>query len=102
MRRKEINKKFDEWWKAQSELPARDRPKARLVFAAACPLVAKPRVYRFQSGRWIVTVQARTEDDAKIMATAKLNERARKFMSKPPIGGWGIRSIDGDEIARPV
>lgn len=102
MLRREINKKFDEWWGTQSELPARDRQKALLVFAAACSLVVKPTSYRFQAGRWIVTVQARTEDDAKVMALAKLNERARKFMTKTPPGGWGLRRIEGDEVAPTV
>ncbi|POO54418.1 hypothetical protein CPJ18_02680 [Agrobacterium rosae] len=102
MQRREINKKFDEWWETQNEFTARDRHKARRMFAVACTHVVKPQSYRFQSGRWIVTVQARTEDDAKVMALAKLNERARKFMTKTPPGGWGIRRIDGDEIAPTV
>lgn len=99
MLRREINIKFDEWWETQSQFTARDRHKARRMFGDVYSHVVKPQLYRFQSGRWIVTVHARTEDDAKVMAIAKLDQRARKFMAKAPPGGWGLRRLNGDDIA---
>ncbi|WP_312405193.1 hypothetical protein [Rhizobium sp.] len=51
------------------------------------------RSYRFQSGRWVVTVSATTFAEAQRLALEKLDERAAKFMAPRPPQGWQIRQL---------
>ncbi len=71
----------------------------RLAFVAGCKFVesAKPKTYRFQSGRWIVSVQATSKREAKVIAYAKLTQRATKLKSSPPPGGWRLRKLAADQ-----
>ncbi len=71
----------------------------RLAFVAGCKFVdsAKPKPYRFQSGRWFVSVQATSKREAKVIAAAKLTQRATKLKSSPPPGGWRLRELEADQ-----
>ncbi|NTE89526.1 hypothetical protein [Agrobacterium rubi] len=91
----ELDPVFEKWWKSQGVINDRDKSKARVAFVAAYKLALKQKAktYNFQAGRWTVTVLATSMKDAKILATAKLNERAEKLLAKPPAGGWGLRLV---------
>jgi hypothetical protein len=53
----------------------------------------KLKPFRFQDGRWVVTVRARTIADARVKASEKLDQRSAKFMAKPPECGWTLRLL---------
>jgi len=86
---------FDDWWEANPEkIPTkRARDNARLAFLAGCKAATVRKSYRFQSGRWIVSVSATTFAEAQRLAIYKLDERAAKFMTTRPPQGWQIRQI---------
>lgn len=88
-------KAFDDWWEANPEkIPTkRARDTARLAFLAGCKAATTTKRYRFQSGRWVVTVSATTFAEAQRQAIHKLDERAARFMSRRPPQGWQIRQI---------
>ncbi|MBO0142236.1 hypothetical protein JZX87_13800 [Agrobacterium sp. Ap1] len=86
---------FDDWWEAQPEkIPTkRARENARLAFLAGCKAATTKNSYRFQSGRWVVTVSASTFAEAQRLALQRLDQRAEKFMASRPPQGWQIRQI---------
>lgn len=86
---------FDDWWEASPDKIStkRARDNARLAFLAGCKAATARKSYRFQSGRWIVTVSATTFAEAQRLAIHKLDERAAKFMATRPPQGWQIRQI---------
>ncbi len=86
---------FDDWWEANPErIPTKQaRDKARLAFLAGCKAASVSKRYRFQSGRWIVSVSATTFAEAQRLAIQKLDQRAEKFMASRPPQGWQIRQI---------
>lgn len=86
---------FDEWWDANPErIPTKKaRAHARLAFLAGCQAATVTKSYRFQSGRWVVTVSATTVAEAQRLALQKLDERAEKFMATRPPQGWQIRQV---------
>lgn len=96
MLKSEIDHNFENWWKTVRGATDQDKARMRLAFVAGCQFVdsAKPKTYRFQSGRWVVSVQATSKREAKIIAAAKLTQRAAKLHTSPPQGGWKLRELD--------
>lgn len=92
---KNLIQAFDDWWETNpGRIPTkRARDNARLAFLAGCKAATTTKSYRFQSGRWVVTVSATTYAEAQRLAIQKLDERAAKFMSRRPTQGWQIRQI---------
>jgi len=88
-------KAFDDWWEANTDrVPTkRARENARLAFLAGCKAATVMKSYRFQSGRWIVSVSATTFAEAQRLAIQKLDQRAAKFMATRPPQGWQIRQV---------
>lgn len=99
MLKSEIDKNFENWWKTVRGATEQDKARMRLAFVAGCQFVdsAKPKTYRFQSGRWVVSVQATSKREARILASAKLTQRAAKLISSPPPGGWRLRQLEVDQ-----
>jgi hypothetical protein len=87
---------FDQWWEAAPDrLPTkRARDNARAAFMAGCRAATVEKDYRFQAGRWIVTVRAPTLAIAKQEAVKILNRRARKIGAIPPALGWKLTQIE--------
>jgi hypothetical protein len=88
---------FDEWW---AKLSPKTRATtsietARMAFVAGCRVGARPtnQTYRYQAGRWKVTVEAVSVGDAKLAAVRKLNERAAKLGATPPEKGWRLTPL---------
>lgn len=98
MLKSEIDKNFEQWWKSVIGAADHEKHRMRLAFLAGCKLAesAKPKSYRFQSGRWVVSVRAGSVREAKIIAAAKLTQRATKLMSSAPPGGWRLRQLESD------
>jgi hypothetical protein len=96
MLKSEIDQNFENWWKTVRGATEQDKSKMRFAFVAGCAFVdsAKPKTYRFQSGRWVVSVQATSKREAKIIASAKLTQRATKLQASPPPGGWKLRELE--------
>jgi len=96
MLKSEIDQNFENWWKTARGVTDQDKARMRLAFVAGCQFVdsAKPKIYRFQSGRWVINVQATSKREAKIIASAKLTQRAAKLQASPPPGGWKLRKLD--------
>jgi len=86
---------FDEWWETNPDrTPTKHaRDSARLAFLAGCKAATVKKRYRFQSGRWVVTVSATTFAEAQRLALQKLDQRAEKFMAARPPQGWQIRQM---------
>jgi hypothetical protein len=99
MLKSEIDQNFENWWKTVRGATEQDKSKMRFAFLAGCKFVdsAKTKTYRFQSGRWVVSVQATSKREAKIIASAKLTQRAAKLLSSPPAGGWRLRQLETDQ-----
>ncbi|OOO15671.1 hypothetical protein BTE56_24320 [Agrobacterium pusense] len=99
MLKSEIDQSFENWWKTVRGATEQDKARMRLAFVAGCKFVdsAKPKPYRFQSGRWVVSVQATSKREAKVIAAAKLTLRATKLKSSPPPGGWRLRELVTDQ-----
>lgn len=99
MLKSEIDENFENWWKTVRGATDQDKARMRLAFVAGCQFVdnAKPKAYRFQSGRWVVNVQARSKREAKIIAAAKLTQRAAELESSPPPRGWRLRELEADQ-----
>ncbi len=91
---------FDEWWASASvkSRSAAAKEDARRAFIAGSRFGNTRKNYRFQAGRWIVTVSATSEREAMTAATEKLNQRAAKLGATPPARGWQLRQIDGRGI----
>lgn len=102
--------KFEEWWGhlGEQSRAALDERTARMSFVAGCRVTTKAapkqavpkqtldrrgKQYRFQCGRWKVTVIAKTPPEAKEKAIEVLNRRAEKFMTSAPVGGWYLSPI---------
>ena len=98
--------RFDKFWRSLD--PEHQRKTnlyvARQAFIAgskAARPVAKPaakpanklNVYRFQSGRWRVTVKAKSITEAKAEARKTLDQRAQKLGGTPPAGGWQLTQV---------
>ncbi|OCJ68585.1 hypothetical protein A6U97_07990 [Agrobacterium tumefaciens] len=98
MLKSEMDQNFENWWKTVRGATEHDKARMRLAFVAGCQFVdsAKPKTYRFQSGRWVVSVQATSKREAKIIATAKLAQRAAKLECSPPPRGWRLRELEAD------
>lgn len=91
--------RFDEWWSSIGERSrvGLDGQTARIAFVAGCRAMAKAvpkqvpdrlgKQYRFQCGRWKVTVIAKTAPVAKEKAIEVLDRRAEKFTTSAPVGG---------------
>jgi hypothetical protein len=96
MLKSEIDQSFENWWKTARGATEQDKARMRLAFVAGCRFVdsVKPKTYRFQSGRWVVSVQATSKREAKIIAAAKLTQRATKLQASPPPGGWKLRELE--------
>lgn len=99
MLKSEIDQSFENWWKTVRGATEQDKARMRLAFVAGCKFVdsAKPKPYRFQSGRWVVSVQATSKREAKVIAAATLTQRATKLKSSPPPGGWRLRELEADQ-----
>ncbi|MGV1943526.1 hypothetical protein ACQZ5D_23865 [Agrobacterium sp. 22-211-1] len=99
MRKENIDRNFERWWKSRSETIGGDKEMCREAFAAGCDFVEqkKFRPYRFQAGRWRVTVEATSFRDAKTIAIAiaiaKLNQRAERLSTSVPAGGWRLERL---------
>lgn len=95
MKDRKLIQAFDDWWETNpGRIPTkRARDNARLAFLAGCKAATVPKLYRFQSGRWVVTVSATNFAEAQRQAIQKLDERAAKFMSRRPPQGWQIRQV---------
>ncbi|MDP9758334.1 MULTISPECIES: hypothetical protein [Agrobacterium] len=99
MLKSEIDQNFENWWKTLRGATDQDKARMRLAFVAGCQFVdsAKPKTYRFQSGRWVVSVQATSKREAKLIAATKLTQRAAKLESSPPPRGWRLRELEADQ-----
>ncbi|PZU72538.1 MAG: hypothetical protein DI546_13775 [Rhizobium sp.] len=99
MLKSEIDQNFENWWKTVRGATEQDKARMRLAFVAGCRFVdsAEPKTYRFQSGRWVVSVQATSKREAKIIAEAKLTNRAAKLEASPPPKGWRLRELRSDQ-----
>lgn len=95
MLKADIDRNFERWWKSRSETISGDKESYREAFAAGCDFVEqkKFRPYRFQAGRWRVTVEATSFRDAKTIAIAKLNQRAERLSASMPAGGWKLERL---------
>jgi len=98
MLKSEIDQSFENWWKTVRGATDQDKARMRLAFVAGCQFVdsSKPKTYRFQSGRWVVSVQATSKREAKIIAAAKLTQRAAKLETSAPPRGWRLRELEAD------
>ncbi|RSC38573.1 hypothetical protein EGT36_16330 [Agrobacterium sp. FDAARGOS_525] len=98
MLKSEIDQSFENWWKTVRGATEQDKARMRLAFVAGCKFVdsAKPKLYRFQSGRWVVSVQATSKREAKVIAAAKLTQRATRKSSAPG-RGWRLRELEADQ-----
>lgn len=96
MLKSEIDKNFEKWWITVRGAADQEKHRMRLAFLAGCKLAesADAKTYRFQAGRWVVSVQATSKREAKIIAAAKLTQRAAKLQTSPPQGGWKLRELD--------
>ena len=96
MLKSEVDQNFENWWKTVRGVTEQDKARMRLAFVAGCRFVegATPKTYRFQSGRWIINVQATSKREAKVIASAKLTQRATKLQASPPSGGWKLRELE--------
>lgn len=102
--------RFDEWWEAigPATRAGLDAQTARISFVAACRMTAQDylrestskvtKQYRFQCGRWKVTVTASNMEAAKLKAIQALDRRAAKFMTTGPRGGWTLSLIKDDHV----
>ena len=99
MLKSEIDQSFENWWRTVRGVTEQDKARMRLAFVAGCKFVdsAKPKSYRFQSGRWVVSVQAISKREAKAIVAAKLTQRATRLKSSPPPGGWRLRELEADQ-----
>ncbi|WP_145638981.1 hypothetical protein [Neorhizobium alkalisoli] len=88
-------KAFDEWWASSPDrIPTkRARANACLAFLAGCKAATTTKSYRFQAGRWIVTVSATTLAEAQRLALRKLDQRAERIGASRPPNGWQIRQV---------
>ena len=86
---------FDEWWEATPDrVPTKQaRFNARAAFLAGCKVATEPKDYRFQAGRWVVTVRAPTLEIAQQEALKTLDRRARKIGATPPQTGWQLTQV---------
>lgn len=93
-----VKKSFEKWYQSESEIGASDVERLRLAFEAGCAVAEKPKykTYRFKTGRWVVTVEAKGLRDAKAKASARLNRRMKKLLAQPPAGGWSLQLVDTD------
>ncbi len=97
--------RFDEWWNRRGEQSRSilDERTARMAFVAGCRVTTnsvpkqaldrRGKQYRFQCGRWIVTVIAKAAPEAKEKAIEVLDRRAEKFMISALVGGWYLSPI---------
>lgn len=99
MLKSEIDQSFENWWSTVRGATEQDKARMRLAFVAGCKFVdsAKPKPYRFQSGKWVVSVQATSKREAKIIAAAKLTQRAAKLECSAPPRGWRLRELEADQ-----
>jgi hypothetical protein len=95
MRKTDIDKNFEVWRQTQAEENLTEEDALRLAFAAGCKFVEKKKFkpYRLRTGQWVVSVEATTLKDAKAIATARLNQRAKKLKVTPPSGGWSLQVV---------
>ncbi|TBN10892.1 hypothetical protein EYC79_18255 [Agrobacterium cavarae] len=105
MPKQDLFARFDMWWSSIGEQSraALDEQTARMAFVAGCRVMTKAlpkqipdrrgRQYRFQCGRWKVTVIAKTAPEAKEKAIGVLDRRAEKFMTSAPVGGWYLSPL---------
>lgn len=95
MLKADIDRNFERWWRSRSETISGDKETYREAFAAGCNFVEqkKFRPYRFQAGRWRVTVEATSFRDAKSIAIAKLNQRAERLSAPVPASGWKLERL---------
>ncbi|SDJ25283.1 hypothetical protein SAMN05428983_0832 [Agrobacterium fabrum] len=98
MLKADIDRNFERWWKSRSEAVNGDKESYRDAFTAGCVFVEQKKFksYRFQAGRWRVSVEATSYRDAKIIAVAKLNQRAERLSASPPTGGWKLERLADD------
>jgi hypothetical protein len=97
MSKKDTSAGFNTWWDL---LPAEakkglDRRLAWMAFAAGCRYRSNPpkKTFRFRAGRWIVSVNAETFEDARVMASEKLDQRAERLGATPPPNGWPLTKL---------
>ncbi|MDR6703005.1 hypothetical protein [Agrobacterium tumefaciens] len=96
MLKSEVDQNFEIWWQTVRGVTEQDKSRMRVAFVAGCRFIesAKPKTYRFQSGRWVVSVKATSKREAKMIASAKLTQRATKLLASPPPGGWKLRELE--------
>jgi hypothetical protein len=73
-----------------------DKAMARRAFKAGVETATRSGlpVYRFQIGKWKITIRAPTPAIAKREALQRIEDRAKKYGITPPIGGWKLTPID--------
>lgn len=94
---------FDKFWRSLD--PQHQRATnlfvARQAFIAGSKVKPQrstvPETYRFQAGKWRVTVQAKSITEAKAEARKVLDRRAKKLGVKGPAAGWHLTQLDPDE-----
>ncbi len=89
--------RFEEWW---TSIDPRVRDKmdaetARKAFTAGCreAFEGRRRVYRFQTGKWKISVSALSKAEAKLRAEKAFEKRAEKANAATPKGGWKITPL---------
>ena len=99
MTEEKVHREFDKFWRSLPPEHQRsaNRFVARQAFMAGTEqTITVPRPYRFQSGKWRVTVTATSMAAAKIEARKKLDQRAAKLCVKSPSAGWMLTPISDD------
>jgi hypothetical protein len=93
-----VTKSFENWCQTESQIDATEKERLRVAFEAGCAYAEKSKykTYRFKTGRWIVTVEAKGLRDAKAKASARLTRRMEKLLAKPPAGGWSLQLVGSE------
>jgi ketosteroid isomerase-like protein len=93
-----VKKSFENWMQAQEESHTSREEQLRVAFEAGCSFAEKSKykTYRFKTGRWVVTVEAKGLRDAKKKASARLTRRMEKLLAKPPSGGWSLQLVGSE------
>lgn len=85
---------FEDFWSSLDVHTRKSlgKDKARRAFLAGFRLAAFPKSsdFRFQAGRWRVTVRAPSMMEARVEAIKVLDRRAEKLGAIPPEHGWQL------------
>jgi hypothetical protein len=102
MQNEHLTKGFDKFWRSLKP----EHQRSTNLFVARQAFIAGrkvgkptekpslvPAVYRFQAGKWRVTVKARSLTEARSEARKVLDRRAQKLGATPPAGGWLLTQL---------